>query len=344
MRILHLIDSLDYGGAEKLLMAYIPLLDSDQHIVVTLNGPNVYDQNSYIYRELNINPRKNIFKAVLSIRNIIKENNVDIVHSHSFWTNIISRLATPKRVKLFNHYHFADYDTMKQKSSVKRMILLDKLFIHKRLVRLAVSEYVATILKKIFPGSTIKVIPNFINCMPGELVKKAKTNRNLNIVAIGNCNLEKNYQLILESFALLKEEPINLDIIGGGEKLDFYKNQLKNLNINNVRFLGFVPDVSVRMKQYDLFLSASLSETFGIAVLEAMCARLPLLLSDIPAFKEVAPKSAFFFNPLDKTDLIEKLRFFLEYAADPEYDDYERTLCKYSANTFLTGLNDIYNN
>jgi glycosyltransferase involved in cell wall biosynthesis len=344
MRILHLIDSLDYGGAEKLLMAYIPLLDSDQHIVVTLNGPNVYDQNSYIYRDLNINPRKNIFKAVLLIRNIIKENDVDIVHSHSFWTNIISRLATPKRVRLFNHYHFADYDTMKQKSSVKRMILLDKIFIHKSLVRLAVSEYVATILKKEFPKAIIKVIPNFINCIPAEQGKKEKNNRNLRIVAVGNCNLEKNYQMIIESFALLKEEPFSLDIIGGGEKLDFYKDQLRSLEINNVRFLGYVPDVRTRIKQYDLFLSASISETFGIAILEAICARLPLLLSNIPAFKEIAPKSALFFNPQDKTDLIEKLRFYFKNRTEPEYDDYDRTLCKYSADTFIAELHNIYNN
>jgi glycosyltransferase involved in cell wall biosynthesis len=344
MRILHFIDSLDYGGAEKLLTAYIPLLDKDQHIVVTLNGPNVYDQNGYSYRELNINPRNNFLKAVLSIRKIIKENHIDIIHTHSFWTNIISRLATPNRVKLFNHYHFADYDTMNQKSSVKRMILFDKLLIHKRLVRLAVSEYVATFLKKIFPKATIKVIPNFINCIPAELVKKEKTNRTLSIVAVGNCNFEKNYQMIIESFALLKDEPFSLDIIGGGAKLDFYKDQLRSLEIYNVRFLGFVPDVRMRMMQYDLFLSASISETFGIAVLEAMCARLPLLLSNIPAFKEIAPKSAIFFNPHDKSDLIEKLRFYQENRIAPEYDDYDRTLFKYSADTFVAELNNIYNN
>jgi glycosyltransferase involved in cell wall biosynthesis len=344
MRILHFIDSLDYGGAEKLLTAYIPLLDKDQHIVVTLNGPNVYDQNSYCYRELNINPRKNFLKAVLSIRKIIRENDIDIVHTHSFWTNIISRVATPKVVQLFNHYHFADYDTMNHRASVKRMILFDKLFVHKRLVRLAVSEYVATILKNVFPKATIKVIPNFINCKPTELVKKGKPNRKLNIVAVGNCNLEKNYQMIIESFALLKEEPISLDIIGGGAKLDFYKDQLRSLEIYNVRFLGFVSDVRMQMKQYDLFLSASISETFGIAVLEAMCARLPLLLSNIPAFKEIAPKSAIFFNPHDKSDLIEKLRFYQENRIAPEYDDYDRTLFKYSADTFVAELNNIYNN
>src|SRR5690606_42143378 len=88
----------------------------------------------------------------------------DIVHPHYDWTNIISRFATPRKIKLLNHYHFADYDTMKNKPSVKRMVMIDKLFHHRQLVRIGVSEYVGNILRNTFPGSNIAIIPNFINC------------------------------------------------------------------------------------------------------------------------------------------------------------------------------------
>ncbi len=73
MKILHFIYSLDYGGAENLLMSYLPMLINDQHFVVTLEGPNVFPKNNYQYIQLNVHPVKNMLKAVLAIRKIIKE-------------------------------------------------------------------------------------------------------------------------------------------------------------------------------------------------------------------------------------------------------------------------------
>ena len=179
MRILHLIDSLNYGGAETLLMSYVPLLDDHEHVVVTLRGPNSFKKGNYEYIELNINPPGVILKALFAIRKIISEKKIDIVHSHSYWTNIISRLATPGKIKLINHYHFADYDTMKHKKSVKRMILIDKILNRKALVRVAVSDYLGKVLKETFPNSKISVIPNFINCTPPAAINSPVADKEL---------------------------------------------------------------------------------------------------------------------------------------------------------------------
>lgn len=344
MRILHLIDSLGYGGAETLLMSYVPLLDNYEHVIVTLKGPNSFKKANYEYIGLNHRPARGVFKDVLAIRKIIAEKKIDIVHSHSFWTNIISRLATPGKIKLINHYHFADYDTMKHKTSVKRMILMDKLINPKTLVRVAVSEYLAKILSDTFPKATIKMLPNFVDRISVTEKNSSVAAEGLKVVAVGNCNLEKNYAFVLQVFEAIKEEPITIDIIGGGDRLDFWRNEVKRLDLNKVSFCGVDRNVRRRLNNYDLFLSASVSETFGIAVLEAVCAKLPLLISGIPAFKEIAPKGSYFFNPYDKNDLISKLRYFLNNRSAVDYTDYERTLQKYSAKNFISGLNNLYNN
>lgn len=325
-------------------MSYIPLLPNHEHFVVTLSGPNVYDKNNYTYIDLNSRPVRGIFKAVFSARKIIKENRIHVVHSHSFWTHIISRLATGKKVKLINHYHFADYDTMKNKPSVRRMIWLDKITDRKKLTRVAVSEYVARILKDTFPQGSIKVIPNFIHCGSSHPVKNMAKTSKLKVVAVGNCNLEKNYGLVLEAFNILKDEPITIDVMGGGERLEFYRSEVKRMDLDKVRFCGLVPRVRDILDNYDLFLSASVSETFGIAVLESVCARLPLLISDIPAFHEIAPKTAIFFNPYDKNELANKLKLFLNNPPVINVEDYDRILQKYTNEKYLFELNDLYNN
>src|SRR5689334_12897848 len=296
MRILHFIESLNYGGAETLLMSYIPLLKNDEHFVITLKGPNVYERFNYEYINLDKKPVWGVLSASRALRKIIRDKKIDIVHSHSYWTNIISRLATGKKPKLINNYHFADYETMKHKPAVKKMIFLDRITGRKTLIRVGVSQYVATILTNTFPGGNIRLIPNFVQCKRTDEIRSFNKERELRIVAVGNCNLEKNYALMLQAFVALKDEPVSLDIFGGGDRLNFYRDEVKKMGLTKVRFCGIVPNAREHLVNYDLFLSASISETFGIAVLEAMCAGLPLLISNIPAFNEIAPKGTLFFN------------------------------------------------
>jgi len=324
-------------------MSYIPLLPKDEHIVVTLSGPNLYAEGNYRYINLGKRPVKDILSVVLAIRGIIAREKIDIVHSHSYWTNILSRLATRKRIKLINHYHFADYDTMKHIASVRKMIWLDRITTRKTLTRVAVSDYVARILNETFPGSQVKVIRNFIECRPNGAHKPAQAAGSLKVVAVGNCNIEKNYSLVLQAFGMLKDEPITLEIIGGGQRLEFYRGEVTQLGLSNVRFCGTVASARDHLSNYDLFLSASISETFGIAVLEGVCARLSLLISDIPAFHEIAPKGTVFFNPKDAADLARKLRDHLREPVKLDCDDCEKILARCSSGSFLEGLKELYN-
>ena len=344
MKILHLIDSLDYGGAETLLTSYLPLLNDVEHIVVTLNGPNVYTVTNWDYRQLSIKTKKQFFQAVILIRKIIKQERVDIVHAHSYLTNIISRFACPDHVKLFNHYHFADYDTMKSKRSVKGMILIDRLTAKRKLTRIAVSAYVAKILSENFPKTAIEVVPNFITATPlTQPDRQSRSSNTLQVVAVGNCNLEKNYDFLIRVFKALESAPITLDIYGGGPKLAFYRKQVATLGLTNVRFCGPDSDIRMKLPTYDLFLSASTSETFGIVVLESVAAKLPLLLSNIPAFREIAPNGSEFFNPTDENDLHRKLLQFINEPKNIDVSSYKQVMNRYSDTNFIRNLREVYN-
>lgn len=344
MNILHFIDVLDYGGAETLLMSYIPLLNEHKHTVVVLSGPNVYDRAGYDYIQLDCKPLAGLVAARKALKKIIRDKNIDIVHAHSFWTNLISRLSTPKNVKLFNHYHFADYDTMKEKRSVKRMIMLDRLIKNKRLVRIGVSEYIAGVLRKNFPNATVKVISNFIRCDAPTEGKKFTDAGQLRVVAVGNCNLEKNYDYLLRVFSLMKDKPVTIDVMGGGTLLEHYRKEVQRLGLHKVRFCGKESAIRTKLPHYDLFLSTSFSESFGIAVLEAVCAGLPLMLSHIPAYKEIAPRNSCFFDPRNESDLVKKIDEFCKGSRNVNHDDYRKTLDKYSAENFLVELRTLYAN
>jgi glycosyltransferase involved in cell wall biosynthesis len=85
----------------------------------------------------------------------------------------------------------------------------------------------------------------------------------------------------------------------------FAAENLRRLAGRRVQFTGWIP----REKLYELYRTASafiypsLFEGFGMPVLEAMAAGVPVACSDIPPLREVAGECAIFFDPNDDTQI-----------------------------------------
>src|SRR5207248_1848645 len=70
-------------------------------------------------------------------------------------------------------------------------------------------------------------------------------------------------------------------------------------------------DIHRELANADLFLFPSRYESFGIAVLEALAAGVPVVCSDLPALREVAGDAAVFVSPSDITGWIDATRRLL---------------------------------
>lgn len=347
MKILHFIDSLGYGGAETLLMSYVPALDDHDHVIVTFSDTNFFHQvtNKFTYYNLATNnPLRNLFPAVSKLKRIIAKEGVNIVHTHSYWTNIISRLATPKTKKLINHYHFADFDTLLGNYKVRLQLIIDKIIGHHNLNRVAVSEYVYNILQKNFYKGRNTCLPNFVNSEENKILKPRTYSKRtpLKILAVGNLKQEKGYDLLILAFEKLKSFPIQMDVFGEGDDLERYNNELKERQITALKFRGRVKSTPALLRQYSLYCSCSTSETFGLALIEAIAAGLPVLISDIPAFREVAPDSALFFKKSDSDDFVYQVLSIYKNGIDLKEDEYKYVLKKYSLVPFLKKLRKLY--
>ncbi|NLL89055.1 MAG: glycosyltransferase [Firmicutes bacterium] len=139
------------------------------------------------------------------------------------------------------------------------------------------------------------------------------------IGAVARLIPEKGITDLLQAAALLKNifPQARFLIAGDGPMRDSLKHYSRALGLGSyVQFLGYRHDVPALMVGWDLFVLPSWSEGLSVSVLEAMAAKLPLVVSDLPSMREVVVpgKSGFFFPPRDIPALAAAI---IQIAKDP---------------------------
>jgi glycosyltransferase involved in cell wall biosynthesis len=112
------------------------------------------------------------------------------------------------------------------------------------------------------------------------------------IISVGRLAEEKNWGTLLQAFALaLKEQPdLHLVLVGDGPQSQALRQLVGELGITeHVLFTGSVPfdQIPMYLKAADLFAFASVTETQGLATLEAMAAGLPVVAVTGPGTSDI---------------------------------------------------------
>jgi glycosyltransferase involved in cell wall biosynthesis len=304
--ILYIIDSLaGIGGAEIMMAA--PLKEIHEHynvIVVTLHPVtiSVFEQNYFLGDKqlcLQMRSRKDIFTVASKLKKIIKENNVDLVHSFLYWSVVVARLACGKKTAhIFSLTTMMKEHVYNHKWHSRYTQLIDKITYKKTQVVIApTNEVLRDFDKAIGIKGKSQVLYNFVSddFFKNQIEYKPFATK-LKLAAVGNLKQVKNYQLLIDAFKLLKSYRISLDIYGDGLLKDGFQKQI-NDNSLPINLKGSNNKIYEILPNYDAFVMSSFHEGFGISAAEAMTIGLPVLLSDIKVFKEVSQNNALFFDP-----------------------------------------------
>lgn len=134
-----------------------------------------------------------------------------------------------------------------------------------------------------------------------------KVSKNTYYLAINSQNERKNIKVIIDAFKLLDHNTYKLYVIGE-KNIRVFKNNNYEISANVV-FLDEVSDASLYkwIVEAKALINASFYEGFGLPALEAMSLYTPCILSDIPVYRELYDKSAFFFDPKSSNQLAEQI-------------------------------------
>lgn len=168
----------------------------------------------------------------------------------------------------------------------------------------------------------ILVIPNFIDLTrfslkPKDHFKKAIAPSGEKIlVHTSNFRKVKRTEDVVKIFAkVIKKIPSKLLMVGDGPERSMCEQLCRDLGVtDNVRFLGKQDAVEEILSVSDLFLMPSQSESFGLAALEAMACKVPVISSNAGGLPElnVDGLTGFLKEPGDIDGMAEKAIFILE--------------------------------
>lgn len=152
----------------------------------------------------------------------------------------------------------------------------------------AVSDVAASFVQQ-HTDKQVHIIPNGIDIQKYAALKNTHKKK---ILYIGRLEKRKGVQYLLAAFKLLsvKLPDYELTIAGDGPQREKLEEYVKEHAIERVKFLGYISD----KEKLNLFSHASLftspavyGESFGIVLLEAMAAGVPLVASDNPGYQSV---------------------------------------------------------
>lgn len=108
------------------------------------------------------------------------------------------------------------------------------------------------------------------------------------ILSVGELNVNKNHQFVIEALSKIRDENIFYVVAGDGEQKNALKRMAEESNVN-LLLLGYRTDVLELCKVSDLFILPSRREGLNVSVMEAMAAGCPVIASRIRGNVDMVP-------------------------------------------------------
>lgn len=259
--------------------------------------------------------------AIRALKKIVTGRDFALIVAHRSKPTYIACLATKLPV-ISVHHAFGDYERVSRRWFANAF--------RKRLSLLAVSDAVRDDIRRClpdWPADRIETLHNRLDvaAVQAEVVPRDAARQALGLPAdtvvvgnVGRLHADKDQATLIAAFAeALPRLPAGalLAIAGSGPLEGALRRQIADLGLGErVRLLGQVPNVRRLFAAFDLFVLSSDHEPFGMVLLEAMAAGVPVLATDCGGAPEVVGRREQLFRLHDAAGLARMLANFFSDA------------------------------
>ncbi len=325
MKILHVINSLATGGAEKLLLDTIPKYNN-QGIKTDLL---VLQDNKYPFLQqlketqsckIFVLGKESVYNPLLVFKIIPFIKKYDIVHVHLFpsqyWV-MFAKIFSFSKTKLL----FTEHNTTNRRMNSKIWSRPNKIVYSYYNATICITKEIQTIYtaytnlpKEKFPvienGVDLSKIKNAIAVRKSTIHPSLKEEDKL-LLQVSGFREEKDQSTLIKA---LQELPKNVKVIlvGDGVLKENCRQLTKELNLKNrVLFLGNRYDVPQLLKSVDVVILSSHHEGLSLSCIEGLASGKPFIASDVPGLTDIVKGAGILFPESDKKTLVKKINKLL---------------------------------
>lgn len=308
MRVLHVITGLMAGGAEQQLRLLLRHTRHQADVVTLYNRglmADAIEADGTRVVDLGMRSNRDVW-ALWRLVRLMRAGRYKVVHVHLYRACVYGRIAARMAAIPFvvtTEHSIGDHQIEGRSKTwgVHGLYLAtDKL----SNVTIAVSEAVRRrLLEWGVPGRKIQVIPNGldVDALAFDAVARSRVRSSLGIPdgayvvgGVGRLEAGKRFDALITALAPLLGPDRRLLLVGDGQEQQRLAQLAHDTGVaERVVFTGERADIGALLSAMDLFVSPSDDETFGIAVLEALAAGLPVLYVQCPALDGLPATAAF---------------------------------------------------
>ncbi len=246
----------------------------------------------------------------------------------TFHTEYIVPFFLPRRVRVATHIHDVSFavPSVRPMISRKDLAFLDVMIprsLRRADIVIAVSAFTRDQIVQYYPDVAHKVVQIDNACSEKYIARTKELQKDTGveytayvrekyglpqhyIFSLGTMQPRKNIAHAIEAFARFAQEVPDLHLVIGGQRAYHFDQSIDRIVASlgatpaiadRIVFTGYIADDDLPhvYRLSAMCIVPSLYEGFGVPLLEAMWANVPVVCSDIPVFREVAGDSALYF-------------------------------------------------
>lgn len=301
MKILHLINSLNTGGAEKLILDTLPKyskkgMEIDLAVLVDDNYPFLkalkqnFEGNIYILGSGSVyNP-----KTILPLSMLMK--SYDLVHVHLFpaqYFAVIANSLNKHKPTLL----FTEHSTSNRRIRTKLVRPLEKYIYNKYSKTICITQRLQQIIHRHTELSLdrLPIIMNGVdaskiylsNPLTKSEISPLLSSEDQLIIQVSSMQYPKNQRTLIKALQFLPQK-FKIMLVGDGVLRSELENFVSDLGFQNrVLFLGKRNDVPQLLKSSDYVVLSSHFEGLSLSSIEGMASGKPFIASDVPGLTDV---------------------------------------------------------
>lgn len=305
MKILHLLQSNRFSGAENVVCQIIGMMQNEPDMEMVYCSRDGQISEALKERDISFAPLKEL--SVKEVKRVIKEQKPDIIHAHDRSACVAAAMAT-KNIPVVAHIHVNNNRGII--SFLKNVLFTCFANKYRHIFWVSDSAYDEFQFKGIV-GRKSSVLYNVIDIK--ALYEKADSDKSLydyDIVYVGRLSYQKNPERLMKVLhgVSQKKKDVRVAIIGNGEYEQYVTDYIKDNHLEkNIDYMGYSNNPLKILQSSKVLIMTSRFEGTPMVALEAQCLGVPIVSTPVDGMKKVVQDGQSGYLTDNDDELVDRL-------------------------------------